>query len=78
MDRDTFLHALQQELLRHNFDTFVDEPPSIAQGGRGVLVTGCVACRKRFQTMPQFMHHLAFEALPKFIAGVRPGTSKSS
>jgi len=27
---------------------FVDEPPSIAQGGRGVVVPGCPTCKKKF------------------------------
>jgi hypothetical protein len=26
-DKDSFLAALQREILRHNFDTFVDNPP---------------------------------------------------
>jgi hypothetical protein len=46
-DKDSFLSALQHEILRHNFDTFVDNPPSVAQGGRGCVVPGCVPCRKR-------------------------------
>jgi len=29
---------LQTEIRRHSFDTFVDEPPSVAQGGKGVRV----------------------------------------
>jgi len=43
------LRALQAEIRRHTFDTFVDQPPSIAQGGKGVVVPGCPACRKDFE-----------------------------
>jgi hypothetical protein len=39
-DKDSFLAALQREILRHNFDTFVDNPPSVAQGRRGCVVPG--------------------------------------
>jgi hypothetical protein len=38
--------ALRTELHRHDFSTFADEPPSIAQGGRGVVVPGCPTCKK--------------------------------
>jgi hypothetical protein len=67
MEKQELLRALQRELLRHQFDTFVDEPPSIAQGGRGVVCPGCVAYRKRIFTIPQFIEHLAYDVLPKII-----------
>jgi hypothetical protein len=56
--------ALRTELHRHDFSTFVDEPPSIARGGNGVVVTGCPRCRKKFGTMPQFLDHLTDDVLP--------------
>jgi hypothetical protein len=31
---------------------FVDEPPSIAQGGRGVVVPGCPTCEKDLYGYP--------------------------
>jgi len=40
MQKSVLLRALQQEIRRHNFDYFMDEPPSIAQGGRGAVVPG--------------------------------------
>jgi hypothetical protein len=43
---------------RHRFDTFVDNPPSVAQGGRGVVVPGCSVCRVRLQTVEQYIDHL--------------------
>jgi len=54
----------QSEIRHHTFDTFVDEPPSMAQGGKGCVVPGCPTCRKRFQTMAQFLDHLADDVLP--------------
>ena len=64
MDKSQIISAAQAELQRHSFDTFVDDPPSVAQGGRGVVVPGCPQCKKRLQTMNQFMEHLAKDVLP--------------
>jgi hypothetical protein len=55
MLKSELLHAIEQELQRHDFATFVDEPPAIAQGGKGVVVPGCPRCKVRFGTMPQFL-----------------------
>jgi hypothetical protein len=63
----SFIAALQAELERHSWDTFVDEPPSVAEGGRGVVVVGCVACRVRLHTFSQFMRHVTREVLPKAV-----------
>jgi hypothetical protein len=38
MHKTVLLRELQQEIRRHDFNYFVDQPPSIAQGGRGVVV----------------------------------------
>jgi hypothetical protein len=62
-----FVRALQTEIRRHSFDTFVYNPPSIAEGGNGVVVPGCPACRKRLFTMANFMDHLANDVLPNLI-----------
>jgi hypothetical protein len=59
MDRATFIRLLQTEITRHSFDTFVDEPPSVAQGGRGVVVPGCATCKVRAETTHQFLQHIA-------------------
>jgi hypothetical protein len=55
--KSELLRALQQEIRRHDFNYFVHEPPSIAQGGKGVVVPGCPACMKRINTMSQFLDH---------------------
>jgi hypothetical protein len=67
MDKEkkiAILIAAKAELLRHAWDTFVDEPPSVAQGGNGVVVTGCIACKKRTNTNAQYLKHLADDVLP--------------
>jgi len=56
MLKSELLRLLQQEIRRHDFSTFIDEPPSIGQGGRGVC-----------NTMPHFLDHLANDVLPKVI-----------
>jgi hypothetical protein len=65
--KSELLRLLQQEIRRHDFNYFVHEPPSIAQGGRGVVVPGCPACEKRINTMSQFLDHLADDVLPVLI-----------
>jgi hypothetical protein len=64
MDKKKILAASKAELMKHSLGTFVDGPPSIAEGGRGVVVSGCPACRKSFGTVNQLMHHLADDVLP--------------
>src|SRR5258708_3793743 len=54
----------QRELKRHHWEHFVDNPPSIAQGGTGVVVPGCPACNKTINTMNGFVDHLANDVLP--------------
>jgi len=68
MLKSELLSALQREIRRHDFSTFIDEPPSVARGGQGVCVPGCPTCRKRIQTMNQFLDHLANDAMPALIA----------
>jgi hypothetical protein len=64
MKKSELYAALRSEIQRHDFSTFVDESPSVAQGGRGVVVPGCPACRKRFGTMPQLLDHSMDDVLP--------------
>lgn len=64
MLKSDLLRALQIEIRRHTFDTFLTEKPSMANGGPGVVVPGCPACKKRLQTMANFMDHLCLDVLP--------------
>ena len=59
--------ALQKEILRHEFSTFVDEPPVSSKGGKGVVVPGCSICRKRANTINDFLEHIAHDAIPPLI-----------
>jgi len=67
MQKSTLLRAIQQEIHRHDFSYFVDQPPSVAQGGKGVVVPGCPTCRKRINTMNGFLRHLTEDAMPALI-----------
>jgi hypothetical protein len=73
MKKSELLRALQTEIRRHDFSTFVDQPPSIAQGGNGVVTPGCPACKKRLYTMANFLDHLADDVLPKLINRLSSG-----
>ena len=53
-----FCAILKAEFAKHRWDTFVDEPPSVAKGGSGVVVPGCSTCKVRLQTVSQFVDHL--------------------
>jgi hypothetical protein len=46
MLKSKLLDAIQKEIYRHDFGTFVDEPPLSSKGGKGVVVAGCPACRR--------------------------------
>jgi hypothetical protein len=67
VQKSVLLRELQKEIQRHDLSTFVDEPPSVAQGGKGVTVPGCPCCRKRFGTIAQFLDHLTNDVLPEMI-----------
>jgi len=67
------LAAIQKEIRRHDLSYFVDEPPSVAQGGKGVVVAGCPACKKRINTMTQFLDHLANDVMPVLIDRLSEG-----
>jgi hypothetical protein len=70
MKKSDLLRALQTEIRRHTLDTFVENPPAMAQGGKGVVVPGCPTCRKRLFTMQNFMEvtPLTFVDTPRSIA----------
>jgi hypothetical protein len=43
------------------------QPLSIAEGGKGVIVPGCVACRKLLYTNNQYLSQLAIDVLPEIL-----------
>jgi hypothetical protein len=67
MQKSAFLRALQQEIRKHDFSCFRRPAPSVARGGKGVIVPGCPTCMKRINTMSQFLDHLAEDAMPALI-----------
>jgi hypothetical protein len=67
VQKSALLRAVQQEIRRHDFSCFVDQPPSVAQSGKGVVVPGCPTCKKRINTMSQFLDHLAEDAMPALL-----------
>jgi hypothetical protein len=73
LDKEAFLSVARDELQKHTFDTFVNNPPSVVLGGKGVVVPGCPACKKRLQTMNQFMDHLLEDVLPQIAIRLEEG-----
>lgn len=71
MLKSDLLRLLQTEVRRHDFSTFIDEPPAMALGGKGVVVPGCPVCKVQINTMPQFLDHLADDVLPKVVDGLK-------
>jgi len=67
MKKSELYAALRIEIHRHDFSTYVDDPPSVAEGGRGVEVAGCPTCKKRISTMPEFLDHLTDDVLPALL-----------
>jgi hypothetical protein len=67
VQKSVLLRELQKEIRCHDLSTFVDDPPSAVQGGKGVTVPGCPSCRKRFGTIAQFLEHLMDDVLPEMI-----------
>jgi hypothetical protein len=62
--------AIQAEIYRHDFGTYVDGPPSVAQGGNGVVVAGCPACKKRLQSMNEFLGQPARVWVQEFLGNL--------
>ncbi len=73
MQKSVLLAAIQKEIQRHDLSYFVDEPPSVAEGGKGVVVSGCPTCKKRINTMTQFLDHLTNDAMPELIDRLAAG-----
>jgi hypothetical protein len=78
MLKSDLLKALQTEIRRHDFSTFLTETPSMANGGPGVVVPGCPACRKRINTMAQFLDHLAGNVLPALLDKIQDRAAASN
>ena len=67
MDNETktrIFQSAKSELMRHGWDVYTDNPPSVVEGGIGVVVPGCTACKKRINTSDQYLRHLSDDVLP--------------
>ena len=67
MESALVIAIAKAELRKHRQRAFVNNPPSIAEGGSGVVVPGCAFCKKRLNTGRQFLEHLAKDVLPNII-----------
>jgi hypothetical protein len=67
MRKSELLRALQAEIGRHDFSTFLDAEPNLANGGPGIVTPGCPACKKRINTMAQFIRHINEDVLPPLL-----------
>jgi hypothetical protein len=68
---DPILTRAQQELERHSWGNFTEgDTRTIGQGGKGVVVVGCVTCKMRLNTIPEFMRHLSEDVLPTILDDV--------
>jgi hypothetical protein len=63
--------AVSRRLASASRESNADEPPAVAQGGKGVAVPVCPACKKRINTMSQFLDHLA-DAMPALLNRLFP------
>jgi hypothetical protein len=66
MKKSELLRALQTEIQRHDLSTFMNEQ-------HRVVVPGCPACRKRFQTVEQFIQHINYDVLPGLLDKLSTG-----
>ena len=64
--------SVRDEFHKHRFDTFVDEPPCVAQGGKGVVVPGCAVCKIQIQTVERFLSHVCEKVLETFEKFLKP------
>jgi len=61
MDSEKIIAALRRDLQIHTFDTFLEQA---SDETKGIIVSGCPACKKRLQSLNQFMSHLFDDVIP--------------
>jgi len=62
--RNAILSAAKAEIMRHRWDTFVDRPPSVAEGGQRRRYTRLPAMQEAIESVGQFMDHLGTDVRP--------------
>ena len=60
MMKSALLHAIQQEIRRHDLSHFQD-------GKDRMVRPGCPTCRKTFYTVSQFIDHVSEDVLPPLL-----------
>ena len=68
---DALIVVIQQEILRHDWNSFAVPVDDDEPDGPKVVVSGCPLCRKQIGTMPQFLDHLADDAIPGLFEKLR-------
>jgi len=72
MDKiDALISAIQKEIRRHDWDTIMVPVDDDEPNRQRITVPGCPLCRKQIGTMPQFLDHLADDAIPALFARLR-------
>jgi hypothetical protein len=67
MDAQSIIAAVQEELEKHHWETFMDDTKPVWSGRRGVVRPGCQECREPISTFRQLMEHLSKDVLPGVI-----------
>jgi hypothetical protein len=76
MDPDEILRAAQEELMKHDWNTFCTQPLSIAEGSEGVIMRGCVKCRVLLYPNNQYLSYLAIDVVARILEGVIIGSKQ--
>ena len=74
MQQSVLLRELQKEIRRHDLSTFVEDPPSVAQGGKGVTVPGGPCCKETMRHNRTVLDHLTNDVLPTVINKLSAGS----
>jgi len=74
VQQSVLLRELHKEIRRHDLSTFVEDPPSVAQGGKGVIVPGCPCCKEKIRHNRTVLDHLTNDVLPTVINKLSAGS----
>jgi hypothetical protein len=74
VQQSVLLRELHKEIRRHDLSTFVEDPPSVAQGGKGVIVPGCPCCKETIRHNRTVLDHLTNDVLPTVINKLSAGS----
>jgi hypothetical protein len=72
-----FASSTKKKFTATIFPTSLMSRRMFAQGGEGVVVSGCPACRKPINATEQFLDHLTNDASPELIDRLSAATNGS-